>query len=370
MKDRNLSPDVPDPLCAICARPTASCECPECAFCGETGNPRCAKEHSREALWEPYNRYGAHLARTMGQGNSPPQYQCGECGNFVAARSLEQPCPYCSMKKLHEALKQAVCTFGRVRDLCQPGSLAHQYARAGRQHARAVPFETMDHAIPATTCDVSPDLKSLFVDAEARADLAVVQFGLHATVEFTCCRIAEEVGELVQAATSTSKGRDINRAVRIREEAIDVIGMVVRLLREFPDGRVAKAGTESIAEALSSTKVARLTTVMEAALQTLDETHGTLINTQRTGGNVPSDFESMGSGIEEAIDMCASILDTMRGALAQPNKEKEACGSPLNETSCWACKRLGEKGFCIYGKPCPRRKVVRPPSLQKQKEQL
>jgi len=79
----------------------------------------------------------------------------------------------------------------------------------------------------------------LWREAVVRADIATARFGLHESPEFTLCRLAEEVGELVQAATSRSKGRDQNRAPRVRDESIDVIAMVIRLLREWPNGKVS-----------------------------------------------------------------------------------------------------------------------------------
>jgi len=74
-------------------------------------------------------------------------------------------------------------------------------------------------------------------NAVVRADLAVEKYGHHDTVEFTLCRLVEEVGELVQAATSNAKGRDVDRGPRILDEATDVVAMVIRLLREWPEGR-------------------------------------------------------------------------------------------------------------------------------------
>lgn len=58
----------------------------------------------------------------------------------------------------------------------------------------------------------------------------------HQCVEFTCCRIAEETGELISAATSRSKGRDLNRSDRMWDEAVDSVAMILRLLNEWPDG--------------------------------------------------------------------------------------------------------------------------------------
>lgn len=69
-----------------------------------------------------------------------------------------------------------------------------------------------------------------------RARWAADRFGPHPNAEFTICRLVEEVGELAQAATSTSKGRDIDRGRRIFEEAVDAVAMVIRLLAEFPEG--------------------------------------------------------------------------------------------------------------------------------------
>ena len=58
----------------------------------------------------------------------------------------------------------------------------------------------------------------------------------HPCVEFSCCRITEEIGELICATTSTSKGRDINRADRMWDEAVDSVAMILSLLCEWPDG--------------------------------------------------------------------------------------------------------------------------------------
>lgn len=73
-------------------------------------------------------------------------------------------------------------------------------------------------------------LSRIMAEAKRRSDWAEIRFGKHPSSEFTCCRIAEEVGELIQAATSTSKGRDMDRAPRILDEAIDAIAMIVRLI--------------------------------------------------------------------------------------------------------------------------------------------
>ena len=69
-----------------------------------------------------------------------------------------------------------------------------------------------------------------------RATWAQARWGPHPNAEFSCCRIAEEAGELVQAATSRSRGRGEQRLPAIYAEAIDTIAMVLRLLREFPKG--------------------------------------------------------------------------------------------------------------------------------------
>ncbi len=79
-------------------------------------------------------------------------------------------------------------------------------------------------------------IEELLEAAKTRSKIARDRFGLHPSAEFACCRISEEVGELVQAATATSKGRDINRREHIIDEAIDVVAMVIRLLEEWPDG--------------------------------------------------------------------------------------------------------------------------------------
>lgn len=63
----------------------------------------------------------------------------------------------------------------------------------------------------------------------------------HPSVEFTCCRIAEEVGELISAATSRSKERDFNRSDKMWDEATDSIAMVLRLLHEWPNGLLSES---------------------------------------------------------------------------------------------------------------------------------
>lgn len=78
----------------------------------------------------------------------------------------------------------------------------------------------------------------LLADAQVEATRAAMNFGPHPSAEFTACRIAEEAGELVAAATSTSKGRDQNRAARMREEGVQLLAMVLRLFREWPEGRL------------------------------------------------------------------------------------------------------------------------------------
>ena len=83
---------------------------------------------------------------------------------------------------------------------------------------------------------------AILLDAQALATKMHEKFGPHDSADFACNRIAEEVGELIQAATAMSKGRDVGRAPRIREEAIDAVAMILRLLREYPDGRVAQGG--------------------------------------------------------------------------------------------------------------------------------
>lgn len=69
-----------------------------------------------------------------------------------------------------------------------------------------------------------------------RANTAKDKFGPHPSCEFAACRVAEECGELVQAATAMSKGRYKDRSERVWNEAVDVIAMVIRLVEEFPDG--------------------------------------------------------------------------------------------------------------------------------------
>lgn len=82
----------------------------------------------------------------------------------------------------------------------------------------------------------SPSEAEFLQEAQLVADTARDRFGPHPSVAFTLCRLMEEAGELSAAATSRSKGRDINRAPRIREEALDVVAMVLRVLREWPIG--------------------------------------------------------------------------------------------------------------------------------------
>lgn len=79
-------------------------------------------------------------------------------------------------------------------------------------------------------------IDEIIQEAKEKAGWARDRFGAHPSAEFACCRITEEVGELVQAATATSKGRELVRAERMREEAVDVLAMVFRLMEEFPEG--------------------------------------------------------------------------------------------------------------------------------------
>lgn len=83
------------------------------------------------------------------------------------------------------------------------------------------------------------EIGQLLSEARARATAMRDKFGPHDSAEFACCRIMEEAGELAQAATAMSKGRHENRKPRIREEAIDTIAMVLRLVEEYPYGRTA-----------------------------------------------------------------------------------------------------------------------------------
>lgn len=75
--------------------------------------------------------------------------------------------------------------------------------------------------------------------AQAMVWKATRKFGPHPTADFAACRVAEECGELVQATTAASKARGVNRREKIFAEAVDVIAMVLRLVREFPDGAPA-----------------------------------------------------------------------------------------------------------------------------------
>lgn len=83
---------------------------------------------------------------------------------------------------------------------------------------------------------VEVDIDAIIESSKEKARWARARFGQHPSAEFACCRLTEEVGELVQAATATSKGRDKNRTKAILEEAVDVIAMTIRLLEEYPDG--------------------------------------------------------------------------------------------------------------------------------------
>lgn len=80
------------------------------------------------------------------------------------------------------------------------------------------------------------NIDAILRKAKMRADMAYRAHGPHPTVDFAACRVAEEAGELVQAATSVTRPPDFNRQMEIEEEAIDTIAMVIRLLREFPEG--------------------------------------------------------------------------------------------------------------------------------------
>lgn len=80
-------------------------------------------------------------------------------------------------------------------------------------------------------------INALLEMATLRAEHARQKFGEHPNVEFTCCRIAEEAGELIQAATSTSKNRNVDRGGRVVDEIMDLMAMLVRLAQAFPDER-------------------------------------------------------------------------------------------------------------------------------------
>ena len=82
-----------------------------------------------------------------------------------------------------------------------------------------------------------PEEDQLLREAQALASKCRERFGPHDSAEFAVCRITEEVGELAQAATAMSKGRDVGRESRVRAEALDSIAMILRLLREFPGGK-------------------------------------------------------------------------------------------------------------------------------------
>lgn len=77
----------------------------------------------------------------------------------------------------------------------------------------------------------------LVAAAVQRAAAARGKFGPHPSAEFACCRLAEEVGKLTQAATAMSKARPAHRRERMWDEAVDVLAMLLRLLDEFPAGR-------------------------------------------------------------------------------------------------------------------------------------
>lgn len=80
----------------------------------------------------------------------------------------------------------------------------------------------------------------LLVDGLAEADRALQAYGPHPSAEFAANRVTEELLELVQAATSTTRGRDSGRRERIYTEAVQAVAMIVRLWREFPDGAPAR----------------------------------------------------------------------------------------------------------------------------------
>ena len=92
----------------------------------------------------------------------------------------------------------------------------------------------------------SPDPMAvrLMQDAWQRATQKRREFGPHPSADFAACRVAEEAGELVAAATSMTRGRDGFRGERMEEEAIDLVACVLRLLIEFSNGRseIGKVG--------------------------------------------------------------------------------------------------------------------------------
>ena len=85
-----------------------------------------------------------------------------------------------------------------------------------------------------------PLTTTLLEAAAVEVDRAEAEFGRNPSCEFAACRVAEEMGELIQAATAVSKGRSAGREGRVWREAVQAIAMVVRLVREFPEGAPRK----------------------------------------------------------------------------------------------------------------------------------
>ena len=117
-------------------------------------------------------------------------------------------------------------TFGTTHYQCIP-CVAREWLKKARTPVEVPVEQPIDKS----------DTHAVLCDAVERADLATAKFGPHPSVEFALCRVTEELGELAQAATATSKGRDIDRRKPMREEALDTVAMVIRVMREFPDGR-------------------------------------------------------------------------------------------------------------------------------------
>ena len=88
----------------------------------------------------------------------------------------------------------------------------------------------------ARSVGVDYSTQILLHEASQTAQQARDRHGPHKSVDFAACRVSEEVGELVQAATSTTRPATFDRKLRVREEAIDSIAMIIRLVSEFPRG--------------------------------------------------------------------------------------------------------------------------------------
>ena len=176
---------------------------------------------------------------------------CAPCDKLVHERYwAEDHCVICDLEKQRDAFKERnhhAMDLARLLEAIAEHDCAYgdNCPTFGSRHYQCIPCVAREGLAKARTPAEVPveqpidknDTYAFLCEAVERADRATAKFGPHPSVEFALCRVTEELGELAQAATATSKGRDINRRKPMREEALDTVAMVIRVLREFPDGR-------------------------------------------------------------------------------------------------------------------------------------